>query len=117
MVAYSAPAPANMAEPTNGDGPAMVSREGWMLMRTAVRILLVAVNDPGQLMYLSQGDTSPMLLAKETQAIEDGPSVRVIEDDTSSEEEETPAQKKELRRLQKEMKKAKRAASKKNKRG
>jgi hypothetical protein len=104
MVAYTAADPS----PTARAG-ATVRMEGWMLVRTQTRVLLVAVQDPDHLDHLAHSPVSPARLPEPHQL----PPGTVIGGagegigDSSSEEEEMPAeQKRKLKRAMKELKKS-----------
>jgi len=151
MVAYSAPSPlpmgnapppdvndphhakaeakaADAAKDGEGGGGAragdktLVSKEGWMLLRTAQRVLLVAVSDPEDLQHLAAQDLSPAALPLRGRAAaaaggggSGGDAVFQVfgNNDSSSEEEQLkPAQQKELRRVQKEANKDKKKSKK-----
>jgi len=92
MVAYSSPAPMDEKE---SDGEVrMLVKEGWMLFRSPLRVLLVPVTDP-QLLYGLEGSASPAPI----------PQLAVEEDSSSEEEEVSDAQRKELRQVAREVKK------------
>lgn len=107
MVAYISPAPMDEKD-TDGE-VRMVSKEGWMLFRSPLRVLLVPVTDP-QLLYALEGSVSPTDMPQT-------PATAAAEEDSSSEEEEVSEdQRKELRKVAREMKKQLKKDRKKKKR-
>ena len=98
----------------NSDGAAaaapLLKKEGWMLMRTAIRILLVPVSDPYVLQELTHSEVSPAPLPDPATI----PGALQEEGESSDEEVEMSAeQMKELRRVKKEMQKKKKSLEKK----
>jgi hypothetical protein len=93
MVAYMAPAPKGDSDEEGATK--MAVKEGWMLLRSPLRVLLVPVTDP-QALYQLEGHESPAPL----------PPAPAFDDDSSSEEEEvSEEQKRELRMVTREARK------------
>ena len=92
---------------------ATVRMEGWMLMRTQTRVLLVAVQDPGLLDHLSYSPVSPAQLVDPLQlpsaagGFGNGMSGGAEDDDSSSDDEEEMAieQKRAMKKAMKDLKK------------
>lgn len=101
MVAYMAPAPKGGVD---GEGEAkMVVKEGWMVIRSPLRVLLVPVTDP-QALYALEGAESPCELPASS-------LVALDQDDSSSEEEDvSEEQKKQLRMVARKAKKQKKVS-------
>ena len=88
---------------------ALVKKEGWMLLRSPVRVLMVAVQDPAALFDLSQSEESPVPIPGGDSPGGGGAgggalgAGRKEDSDDSDEEEMTPAQRKELKQAMREL--------------
>ena len=120
MVSYTQLEPAMGAA---ADAPALVKKEGWMLLRSPVRVLMVAVQDPAALFDLSQSEESPVPIPGGDSPGGGGAgggalgAGRKEDSDDSDEEEMTPAQRKELKQAMRELRAEKKNAKKKKRRG